>query len=163
MQAIHRLISGIGDLDVARRTDATLRDHRLGPNTPDAIPGLDTAMQAEGGLGLVDREGIALLVPRPELELDLAGLPAQVRRIDAARFEVGIRPSLGSPELAYRHDAAAVAGQVAKGSCDAGVLLRPVTVDQIREAAAAGVRMPEKTTFFAPKPRTGMVFRRLDD
>jgi len=24
------------------------------------------------------------------------------------------------------------------------------------------VRMPEKTTFFAPKPRTGMVFRSLD-
>ncbi len=29
-------------------------------------------------------------------------------------------------------------------------------------AAAAHVRMPEKTTFFAPKPRTGMVFRSLD-
>jgi hypothetical protein len=42
------------------------------------------------------------------------------------------------------------------------VLLRAVTVDQIRAAAAAGIRMPEKTTFFAPKPRTGMVFRSLD-
>jgi uncharacterized protein (DUF1015 family) len=43
------------------------------------------------------------------------------------------------------------------------VLLRPVTVAQIRAAAFAGVRMPEKTTFFSPKPRTGMVFRRLDE
>jgi uncharacterized protein (DUF1015 family) len=42
------------------------------------------------------------------------------------------------------------------------VLLRPVEVDTIRAAAAARLRMPEKTTFFAPKPRTGMVFRSLD-
>jgi uncharacterized protein (DUF1015 family) len=42
------------------------------------------------------------------------------------------------------------------------VLLQPVTVETIRAAAAAGIRMPEKTTFFAPKPRTGMVFRDLD-
>ena len=39
----------------------------------------------------------------------------------------------------------------------------PVSVATIREAGRAGVRMPEKTTFFWPKPRTGMVMRRLDD
>jgi uncharacterized protein (DUF1015 family) len=38
-----------------------------------------------------------------------------------------------------------------------------VTVAQIREASYARVRMPQKTTFFAPKPRTGLVFRGLDD
>jgi uncharacterized protein (DUF1015 family) len=37
-----------------------------------------------------------------------------------------------------------------------------VGVDAIRAAADARVLMPEKTTFFAPKPRTGMVFRSLD-
>jgi len=42
------------------------------------------------------------------------------------------------------------------------ILLPPVTVEQIRAAALAGIRMPQKTTFFAPKPRTGMVFRTLD-
>ena len=50
----------------------------------------------------------------------------------------------------------------AKGAADAAVLLRPVDVHTIRAAAAADLRMPEKTTFFAPKPRTGMVFRSLD-
>jgi len=42
------------------------------------------------------------------------------------------------------------------------VLLRPVTVGQIRAAALADVRMPEKTSFFSPKPRTGLVMRDLD-
>ena len=71
-------------------------------------------------------------------------------------------PLLGDVELAYRDDASTCAALVDKGAADAAVLLRPVTVAQIRAAAVAGVRMPEKTTFFAPKPRTGMVFRTLD-
>jgi uncharacterized protein (DUF1015 family) len=39
------------------------------------------------------------------------------------------------------------------------VLLRPATVDQIAQTAHSGVRMPPKTTFFSPKPRTGLVYR----
>ena len=83
--------------------------------------------------------------------------------VDATRFDVGVRPALGDAELSYRNDAATVAALVDKGNADAAVLLRAVTVDQIRAAAFAGLRMPEKTTFFEPKPRTGMVFRTLDD
>jgi len=70
---------------------------------------------------------------------------------------------VGANEPAAHPDESAVAALVAKGAVDAAVLLRPVGVPAIRAAAAAGVRMPEKTTFFAPKPRTGMVFRSLDE
>ena len=42
------------------------------------------------------------------------------------------------------------------------MLLRPVSVRQIAEWANAGQRMPPKTTYFHPKPATGMVFRTLD-
>jgi uncharacterized protein (DUF1015 family) len=38
-----------------------------------------------------------------------------------------------------------------------------VSVSQIQAVADAGERMPEKTTFFQPKPLTGLVFRSLDD
>jgi uncharacterized protein (DUF1015 family) len=37
-----------------------------------------------------------------------------------------------------------------------------MTVGQIASAARAGRRMPQKTTFFHPKLRTGLVFRFLD-
>jgi uncharacterized protein (DUF1015 family) len=37
-----------------------------------------------------------------------------------------------------------------------------VTVAQISAVADAGERMPEKTSFFRPKPLTGLVFRSLD-
>ena len=51
---------------------------------------------------------------------------------------------------------------MAGGSADAAVLLRPATVAQITETAHRREQMPPKTTYFFPKPRTGMVFRSLD-
>jgi uncharacterized protein (DUF1015 family) len=39
--------------------------------------------------------------------------------------------------------------------------LRAPTVEQIAAAARARRRMPAKSTFFYPKARTGLVFRRL--
>jgi uncharacterized protein (DUF1015 family) len=71
-------------------------------------------------------------------------------------------PLLTGATIEYRHDTIGVAALVAKGVADAALLLRPVSVSDTRAAALAGVRMPQKTTFFAPKPRTGMVFRTLD-
>jgi uncharacterized protein (DUF1015 family) len=38
------------------------------------------------------------------------------------------------------------------------VLLNPTRVEQIRDVALAGDRMPEKSTYFWPKPPTGLVF-----
>jgi uncharacterized protein (DUF1015 family) len=44
---------------------------------------------------------------------------------------------------------------------DVAVLLRPVSVAQIQATANAREKMPPKSTFFWPKPRTGAVFRSL--
>jgi uncharacterized protein (DUF1015 family) len=52
-------------------------------------------------------------------------------------------------------------GAVASETAQAVILMRPVTVDQIAQFARAGRRMPPKTSYFHPKPRTGMVFRTL--
>ena len=46
-----------------------------------------------------------------------------------------------------------------RGDAQFGVLLRPATVAQIEATAHGGERMPPKTTFFHPKPKTGLVFR----
>jgi uncharacterized protein (DUF1015 family) len=55
----------------------------------------------------------------------------------------------------------AVRAAVESGAAQAGVLLRPATVAQIEATAHGGERMPPKTTFFHPKPKTGLVFRAL--
>ena len=65
-------------------------------------------------------------------------------------------------EVMHRHSVAEAMEALRDGEGQAAFLLRPVTVKQIDEWANEHRRMPPKTTFFSPKPRTGMVFRSLD-
>jgi uncharacterized protein (DUF1015 family) len=162
VRAIHRLLHGVADVDLRAAVAGSFSVHDAGPNTADGVAALEAAMYDRGGLGLVDGRGLALLEPLAALTTAMADLPPSLHDVDSARFDAGVRAAVPEATLAYRNDARAVAAQVAKGAADAAVLLRAVGVPTIRAAAAAGVRMPEKTTFFAPKPRTGMVMRGLD-
>ncbi|HEX4491765.1 MAG TPA: DUF1015 domain-containing protein [Acidimicrobiia bacterium] len=168
IEPIHRLLHLPGDGHAAA---ASLRDvlgsaftvTDAGPNTAAGVDALESAMRESGALGLVDPDGLALLVPRRDVTGPaLAHEPAPVAGTDAALVEAVVVPLLTGASMEYRHDARGVAALVASGVADAALLLRPVSVADTRAAALAGVRMPQKTTFFAPKPRTGMVFRSLD-
>ena len=44
---------------------------------------------------------------------------------------------------------------------DAAFILRPTRVDQVRQVAAAGEKMPHKSTYFYPKLLSGLVMRQL--
>jgi len=58
-----------------------------------------------------------------------------------------------------------VAAAVAEARATAGValLVRPTPTATVLELAAQGVLMPRKSTFFVPKPRTGLVLRCFAD
>ncbi len=163
VRAIHRLLHQ-APADLRDRLAAVATIEPLGPNSEANVQRLMGEAPTDNSLMFVDRDGCArlTLTDTATRQLD-EQLPAELRHVDAARFDIALRPRLGETELSYRGDAVTVAALVAKGAADAAVLLRPVTVAQIRAAAEARIRMPEKTTFFWPKPRTGMVFRRLDD
>jgi uncharacterized protein (DUF1015 family) len=61
----------------------------------------------------------------------------------------------------HRHSWQEADESVRSGDAQAAVLLRPPTVTQISEWAHERRRMPPKTSYFSPKPRTGMVIRPL--
>jgi uncharacterized protein (DUF1015 family) len=82
------------------------------------------------------------------------------RDLDSSRLDVALA-ALPPHELTYQHGVDNVVARVQRGDADAGVLLRPATVAQIVEIAHGGERMPPKTTFFHPKPRTGVVLREV--
>jgi len=82
-----------------------------------------------------------------------------VAATDAAVVEALVMPRLPEATWRYWHDANAVAAQVDKGTATAAILCSPVSVAQTRAAATDRARMPQKTTFFTPKPLSGMVFR----
>jgi uncharacterized protein (DUF1015 family) len=167
IEPIHRLLHLPGGAPAAASLRELLADAftvtPAGANTAHGADALETAMTESGALGLADPDGLALLVPRREVtEPALAHEPAPVSGTDAALVEAVVVPRLTGASIEYRHDARTVAALVASGVADAALLLRPVSVADTRAAATAGLRMPQKTTFFAPKPRTGMVFRSLD-
>ena len=159
VRPIHRLLLGLGGIDVRAALTGAFTVLDAGANTPDRVVELRARMRDEDALGLIDRSGLALLRPTQKV----THTPEVLSDVDSIRFDTSVRPALPDAMVTFRSDAAAVAALVEKGTADAAVLLRPVTVAQIRAAAFAGLRMPEKTTFFSPKPRTGMVFRSLDE
>ncbi len=119
------------------------------------ITGTRTVRRLEeaGGLALVLPDRTALLRPRAEVI-------AAARDLDTSRLDIALA-ALPESTVVYQHGIRNVVGRVASGEAQVGFLLRPATVAQIVEIAHGGERMPPKTTFFSPKPRTGVVFRDL--
>jgi uncharacterized protein (DUF1015 family) len=71
---------------------------------------------------------------------------------------------LGYPSLdvSYTQSAAAAVAKVDAGAAVAALLVNPVPVADVFRTALRGKRMPEKSTYFYPKLRSGLVMRSLD-
>ena len=151
VRPIHRLLRGLpDDVDLPGALERWFEVAEAGAFDAEIVERLVD----EGALGLVVPGGRYLLRPRPEL------LAAAVD-LDSSRLDVALA-DLGDHELTFHHDLAEVQRLVETGSAQAGVLLRPATVAQIAETAHGGRLMPTKTTYFHPKPTTGVVFRSLE-
>lgn len=166
VQPIHRVIRHLeGGGPVRTVVEPWFEVVDVGPNEPDVVADVEARMLEAECPALVDGEGVALLLPRSDvLDPVLADEPEPLRTVDTARFEAAVAPGLEDrgAEVEYRHSAAAVADLVRKGDAVAAVLLRPVDVPTIQAVAQRRALMPQKTTFFHPKPSTGLVFRSLD-
>ncbi len=149
VQAIHRLVDGLGD-DPTATLDAWFEP----VGAPPTERAVTDVMTEQGCLCVVDPRGEHLVRPRPDA---LRG----ARDLDSSRLQVAL-DALGITDVRYQHGVDHVRAAVRDGSAAAGILLRPATVYQIEATAHGGQRMPPKTTFFYPKPRTGLVFRLLD-
>ncbi|MHB8244925.1 MAG: DUF1015 family protein [Acidimicrobiales bacterium] len=151
VQAIHRLINGVEPGDLLHVLEPAF-EVSTGPADPLE---LRNAMMRAESLGLLLDGSAYLLSPRS------TRLAEGEDDLDSVRLE---RTLEAVPEavVTYQHGALEAARAVAEGRARAAVLLRPVSVDQIARVAHGGRRMPPKSTFFYPKPRTGMVFRELD-
>jgi uncharacterized protein (DUF1015 family) len=92
----------------------------------------------------------------------VATVASATHDLDSSRLDVALG---GWPahDLGYQHGWEECGAAVASGAAQAAILLRPASVAQIAAISHGGVRMPAKTTFFWPKPRTGLVLRELVD
>lgn len=90
--------------------------------------------------------------------VSLKGEPPAVRALHAELI-----PALPPGALRYTPDAEEAAAAVRSGSATAAYLLPPTTPDRVREVVQRGERLPQKSTYFWPKPLTGMVLMPLDE
>jgi uncharacterized protein (DUF1015 family) len=143
VRPIHRIVTSVGGgVDLLDALSARFEVFETAP----AIGTLPERMVDAGALALLTDAGAFLLRPTSDTA-------------DATDSELLGDALPDGVELDYEHDPAKIAALVAKGDAAAGILLRAPTVAQISAAAHAGRRLPEKTSFFHPKPRTGLVFR----
>ena len=60
--------------------------------------------------------------------------------------------------IQYTKSADAAFRAVRGGGAQCAFILRPTSMSQIRDIAEAGAVMPQKSTYFHPKPLSGAVF-----
>ena len=152
VRAIHRLLRGLPDgFDLVTALSSSFEPIETGAADGTILDRMEEA----GALGLITPHGTWLLQPTPDIN------DAAEHDLDSSRLDVALE-TLPEHEVVYQHGWDLAARAVERGQADAAVLLRPATVSQIAEVGHGGLRMPPKTTFFHPKPRTGLVFRLLD-
>jgi uncharacterized protein (DUF1015 family) len=150
--AIHRTVSGLPDgFDLVGAFSQWFDVVRAGAADDRTLGALADA----NSLAMVSGGHAYLLLPHADT-YDEAG-----NDLDSSLIAVALS-HLPAHEVMHRHSVQEATEALASGEGQAAFLLRPVTVGQIEEWANARCRMPPKTTFFSPKPRTGMVFRSLD-
>ncbi len=148
---VHRVLSGLPDgFDLVDAFSSWFDVMRAGEFTPRTT----TALGESAALALVLPSGVWLLSPK-DGTAEAAGSD-----LDSSMVAL-VLAELPEHELGFRYSWRDAVAVVDDEQAQAAVLLRPVTVEQIADWARAGRRMPPKSTYFHPKPRTGMVYRTL--
>jgi hypothetical protein len=164
---IHRSVPGLAYSTALERARTAFDVDELPYSEEEVLDRLATAGKSGHAFVITDGSSAALLTaPRPEA---LAALPADRsaawRALDVAvAHHVLIQHVWGLEDregvVDYYHDTpATIAAAAASGGT--ALLLNPTPVQAVADVAAAGDRMPRKSTLFTPKPATGMLIRPL--
>jgi uncharacterized protein (DUF1015 family) len=150
--AIHRTVSGLPEgFDLVGALTRWFDVVRAGPADERTLG----ALSESNSMALVTGGNAYLLLPHPDLDATVGN------DLDSSLI-AAVLERLPAHEVTHRHSVGEATEALRDGDGQAAFLLRPVTVKQIDEWANERRRMPPKTTYFSPKPRTGMVFRSLD-
>lgn len=148
--AIHRLYSGISASNLRTALSAAFDIEDAGVLSNTTV----LQMNERGALCLLlADQTIAWLKPKRDAFVG-------VRQLDSALLEHALATT--SHTVGYQHGVNEVCRELAANNATAAVLIRPVSVAEIRRTATEGLLMPPKSTFFTPKLRTGLVMRTLN-
>jgi uncharacterized protein (DUF1015 family) len=117
-------------------------------------------------------DGSYLLTAKPDVVAEaLKDLPARQRQLDVVQLHriildklLGLDQEtitrLGS--VSYIREADEAVSMVTQGDANIAFLIKPITLDQLRDVSLAGDVMPQKSTDFYPKLLSGLAIYALD-
>ena len=164
---IHRVVGGIDATAALEAMAPVVRAEPAPRGNPERLAEELAARRARGrSFAMFDHYGAWwLTITDPAAER--AALPAE-RSAAWRDLDVSVLHSLvfdkllGGIKPRFVHSATEAANEVKSGEATLGFLLAPMPFDAVRAVAEAGEAMPPKSTFFVPKPATGVVMRALD-
>ena len=148
--------------------------YHLQESTPEELPELLYRGVSRRGFAAVLRGGRAFAAwLKPHLspaELVPGEHSVAYRRLDVVVLQsLVLEPIFGITEhhleraegIRYTRDERQAIEWVTQGEASAAFLLNPPTVQEVRDVALAGEKMPPKSTYFYPKLLSGLVLRSL--
>jgi uncharacterized protein DUF1015 len=135
-----------------------LPTHRVAASAPEDLPGrnglVDLRKALEDFAGLPrDRAGFVLVRREGATVVESGGAALDTALVDELPLE-GVR---------YTANAEEAEAAVASGAAEAAFIVRPPTIEQVKEFARAGELMPQKSTYFYPKLASGLLFSPFDE
>lgn len=165
LSARHRVVARDSRASLLAAMQEPTPGHRIGialaltpsPSGRGAINPSPSGGGQAGGCYTVDIE-------RPDAADPVSRLDVSVLHEEILQRELGLTPAKLEQEryLTYSRDVDVVLSRVETGAAQAGFLLRPPAVQDVVDVARAGKVMPQKSTYFFPKPASGIVFNPLD-
>jgi uncharacterized protein (DUF1015 family) len=149
-------------VDAAAEQPPVLPIHRLVLGDLPTLPDGDLVRDLAEVLASVSDDGGTVGV----VHRSVAGLRHRVATLAAAPpavcalHELVLDPARA--ELRFLADAAAAEEAVASGRATSAFILPPTTVPRVWDVIRGGGTLPQKSTYFWPKPRTGLVIRPFD-
>ena len=159
---MHRIVKGLPDdldfLEEFFRIDKVKKKEEL----PILLA---RAGRNEHAFGLYTREGINLLRLKNRSLIDkfVKEGSREYKSLDAAILKSFVfdRVGIKSDDIRYTKSMDEVIGTVDESQADAGFIMNPVKISQLRAIALNGERMPPKTTYFYPKVLSGLTVYKI--
>ncbi len=175
---IHRLVRALPDFDPGafRARLAAHWDVEQVGDLAAAAAALESGRDQPGVFACVfsGTNGATMLRWKEGAGLDRPGMtsvPEPLRRLDVILLHrlileelLGITPEAQARQdnLDYVKDVREMEKRVRSGAAQLGILMNPTRIDQVIEVSRAGLRLPQKSTYFYPKILTGLVLDPLD-
>lgn len=173
----HRILWSplVGPDDMTRRLGESFDIHTFpfdDQSEPEARKQFLQALRLRGkaervfGVALKDVLSYFLLALKPSAPLPIGTSPQDQLDVSILHAHILARLAQSSFEgqaIDYTKDEHKALRLVRTGNAHAAVLLNPTKVSEVRAVAASGGRMPHKSTYFFPKPLTGLVIHVFEE